>query len=105
LRIGKLRHYVAVKTASTSADSYGEEIETFATALSGWASIEPVSGQEIMSAQQQIGELTHKVRMRHNSAITVRARVYFGSRILEIVSVRNFQERGHWVEMMCKEII
>lgn len=105
MKIGPLRKQVTLRSKGTSADSFGQPIETFTTYDTVWAQIDPASGKEIMNAQQQEGEITHKVKIRYHSSVVITDRVYFGSRILEIVFIRNIQERNHWQELLCKEVI
>lgn len=104
MKIGPLRKQVALKSKGTSADDYGQPIETFTTYDTVWAQIDPMTGRELMNAQQQSGEITHKVKIRYHSSVVITDRVIFDSRTLEIIFIRNVQERNHWQELLCKEI-
>ena len=104
MKIGPLRKQVTLRIKGISTDVYGQPEEEFTTYATVWAQIDPATGQEIMNAQQQQGEITHKVKIRYNSSVVITDRVYFGTRILEIVFIRNVQERNHWQELLCKEI-
>ena len=105
MKIGPLRKQVTLRSKSTNTDAVGQPIETFTTYDTVWAQIDPVSGNEIINAEQQSGEITHKVKIRYTSAVVVTDRVFFGLRILEILSIRNIQERNHWQELLCKEVV
>ena len=105
MRIGPLRKQIVLKSRGIEADTYGGQTETFTTYATVWGSINPISGSEIITAQQQSGEITHKVIVRYNSSISITDRVYYGSRVLEILFVRNIQERNHYIELLCKEIV
>ena len=65
MRAGELRHKVTIQTASGSFDDYGQQDPTFSTGETTWAKVEPVSGRELDSANEQIGEITHKVKIRY----------------------------------------
>ena len=105
MEAGKLRHVVTVQTASESADSFGEMIKTWGSNSTAWASVEPLSGRELLSAQQYYAEATHRVRLRHNSAVTPSARFKFGTRYLQINSVSDKNEKGAEIECICTEIL
>ncbi len=104
MKIGPKRHSVGLYSASTSTDSFGEPIETYASYDTVWASIKPLSGKEYIHAQQQQAEVSHKVTIRYHASVTEKHRVYFGSRVLEIVFINDIDERNHFQEMLCKEI-
>lgn len=106
MRIGPMRKRVAIQTATRPRDDYGEPIPSWSTDATVWASIEPLNGRELVSAQQQHAETTHRVRMRFQPGTTVTAqkRLLFGSRIFEIISVINHKEKKRMLELLCKEI-
>ena len=105
MEAGKLRHVVTIQTASESADSFGEPLKTWGSNSTAWASIEPLSGRELLTAQQYFAEATHRVRLRHNSAVTPSARFAFGSRYLQINSVADVAEKGAELECVCTEVL
>jgi SPP1 family predicted phage head-tail adaptor len=105
MRIGPLRKQLSMQSRSTAEDSYGQPTETFTEYKVVWGSINPVSGSEIISGQQQSGEITHKVNIRHNTSVVITDRVVFESRTFEIIFIRNVQERNHWQELLCKEVV
>ncbi len=106
MRIGPLNKRVAIRSASTTRDDYGEPIPSWSTDATVWASVEPLSGRERVSAQQQHAETTHRIRMRYQPGTTVTAekRILYDSRIFEIISVINKKERKHMLELLCKEV-
>ena len=106
MRIGPMRKRGAIQSASNTRDDYGEPIPSWSTDATVWASIEPLNGRELVSAQQQHAETTHRVRMRYQPGTTVTAakRLLFGSRVLEIISVINRKEKKRMLEILCKEI-
>jgi SPP1 family predicted phage head-tail adaptor len=101
---GRLRHRVTLKSNSPSVDEYGDESESWGTEGTVWARIEPLRGQELLLAQQVNAELSHRVTIRYYSGCSPQWRVYFGNRTLEIVSVRDPEERNIKMELLCKEI-
>ena len=105
MQAGKLRHVVTIQTASESQDSFGEPIKTWGSNSTAWASIQPLSGRELLTAQQYYAEATHRVIMRHSTAITPAVRLKFGTRYLQVNSVSDRDERGEQVECICTEVV
>jgi len=104
MRAGKLRHRVIFKASSAVKDGYGAETLTWTTYATVWAAIEPISGREMIQADQMQAETTIRVRVRYNASVEPEHRIYFGTRVLEIVSVINLTERNRHLELLCKEI-
>jgi len=104
MRAGRLRHRVELHSATTTRNSYGEAVDTWASYASVWAGIEPLRSDEITNAQQVQAEITHKVIIRYNSSVAETHRVIYGTRTLEIVSIINMNEQNIYQELMCKEV-
>lgn len=73
------------------------------TVATVWASITPISGREIMASQRELGEITHRIRMRFRSGITAKNRIVYRGRAFDIESAIDVEEKGVVLEMMCKE--
>ncbi len=106
MRIGPLNKRVAIRSASRTRDDYGEPIASWSTDATVWASVEPISGREMLNAQQQHAEITHRIRMRYQpgTSVTAEKRILFDSRDFEIVSVINRKEKKRMLELLCKEV-
>ena len=103
---GQLRHRIIIQVATeVQAATTGEVTKTWATWQTVWASIEPISGREYWQAQQTHAELTHKLRIRYLPSLTVRHRVLFGTRVLEINAVQNLDERNIEMVLLCREAV
>ena len=105
MRAGKLRHPVTIQTAAETQDAFGEATQVWSSAITCWASIEPLSGRELLQGDQIIAECSHRVRLRHDTNVTTKARLLFGSRVLEIVSASDRAEKGAEMELLCKEVL
>jgi len=72
-----------------------------------WGKIQPLRGRELFLAQQVNAEITSKVTIRYygTTTVTPEHRVYFGARILEIITVINPDERNESLELLCKEVV
>lgn len=98
-----MRNKITIQHFTTSQDTYGQQIETWATFATVWASIEPLVGKEYFAAQQMQSENTVKIRLHYMSGIKPTMRVIYGSRTLTIDSVINYKEQNREILLMCKE--
>lgn len=101
---GKLRHRVAVQTATEAQDAHGQAIKTWADTAKVWASIEPLRGREYIEARQTTATVTHRIRLRHR-ALTVGQRITHAGRVFNVESVLNPAERDVLLEVMCQEVV
>jgi SPP1 family predicted phage head-tail adaptor len=103
VRIGRLRHRIAIERVTETRDTDGSVIETWSTYATVQASIDPISGREYFAAQSVQADLTHRIVMRYLSGIVPKMRVKYGSRIFDILSVINVSERNRELQLMCRE--
>lgn len=104
MRIGPLRQRVTLQTLSESADSYGQLQQSWVSAGEYWAQIRPLAGKEAILAAQLRPDATHAVTLRYGVAtITPAMRLLFDSRVFNIVSVLNRDERDRALDLLCTE--
>ena len=103
MRAGRLRHRVQIQSGTETADAVGQPVTTWATTRTVWAAIEPLTGREFQEAQRTDSDITHTVTIRGNIAADVEKRLLFGTRVLNIESVLDKDERGITKQLMCKE--
>lgn len=103
MRLGPLRQRVNIQARSATVDAFGQESETWATVATVWASVEPLSGRELLAAQQVQGETTHRIRMRYQAGVTTSSRLLFNLRPFDVRSVINKNEAGAFLELLCTE--
>lgn len=106
MRTGLLRHRVEIQALTVTEDEIGNQVEEWVKVAEAWAAIEPIQGNEKLTAAYMQAETTHKVTMRPPGIeITPAHRIIFGSRIFEIESVINVEERNRELVLMCVEKI
>ena len=105
MQAGKLRERVTIKQSDGSQDSFGAETGAMADVGTFWAAIEPLNGREFFEAQQEQSQVTTRIRIRHQGGITPQMVVVWGTRIYEIVSVINPEERDRELVLMCTELV
>ncbi len=102
MQAGKLRHRLTVEDYTETVDSYGEMRKTYSTTTTVWGSVVPLSGRELVQAQQVQSEATTRIRIRYTS-LGPTTRIGFGTRKFDIVHVGNVEERNAEVVLLCKE--
>ena len=101
--IGTYRQRLYVQQENPVADTGGGNQMAWTTVNVVWASVEPFNGSEQMLAGKLNGTITHRIKLRYDSSITAVMRFLWGSRVLNIRSVRNLQERGRVIEILAQE--
>jgi SPP1 family predicted phage head-tail adaptor len=101
---GSLRKRVAIETVGSALDDYGDLTGSWTTLATVWASIDSVSGTEREIASELVGIVTHRVKMRYRSAVNSASRLIYDGRTFEVESVTDWQERGIFLELLCKEV-
>lgn len=102
---GRLRHQVAIQARTRTSDGQGGATDTWATVTAGtvWAAIEPASGAEVFAAHQLQQRVTHKVTLRYRDEVTTANRLLYGTRVLNIRSVLNPEERQRYLVLLVEE--
>lgn len=103
MRAGRLKHRGDLQSATETEDAYGEQAQVWATYATRWMAIEPLGGREILDGQQIKADLTHRVLMRGGITVEHKHRIKFGDRILNIEHIRDRNEVGAELELLCIE--
>lgn len=105
MRIGQLRHRITLQSKTATQDAYGAETVTWKNEKEVHASVDSLNGREYFLAQQMQSEVTHKIRFRYIPGLTPAWRVKWGTRIFDIKSAINPEEKNsEWI-LMCKEFL
>jgi len=102
-RSGSLRHRVHLESATKTPDGGGGSLVVWEEAAALWVAIKPLSGREMFSAGQFSSRLTHQITLRYRTPVLPEMRFRKGSRIFQIKSVLDVDERGCWLQALCEE--
>jgi len=100
---GRRDKLVTIQRRGDDQDSTGQVLETWSPQSTIWASIAPVAGREYFNASGERAEVTHKIGIVYGPTVAPRDRITYGSRIFDIKSVINLQERNRELLLMCTE--
>ena len=108
MKAGTLRHRITIQTRTETQDAVGGYSESWATLTGNGsvpAAIWPVKSVEASDAMKLENQVTHQIRIRYRSGITTKHRIIFGSRTFSIVSIKNWEERNIYLDLMTTEDI
>jgi SPP1 family predicted phage head-tail adaptor len=105
MRVGSLNKRIDIQAPTKVSDGMGSYTQTWTTVMSSIAAaIWPVSGKETVQNMQNVGTVTHKIRIRYRSVLRPTWRVKFGNRYFAIVAPPIDPNMEHrWLDLMCKE--
>jgi SPP1 family predicted phage head-tail adaptor len=103
IEAGKLRSEVTIQALIGTQDSTGQETQTWNIVATIRASIEPLTGREVVTAQQVYGSVNVKIRARYYPGITPKMRATCGTHVYDIQDVINVAERNREMLLMCIE--
>lgn len=104
MQAGRLRQRVRIQEPVDAQNGLGEMIRAWSTVATVWAAVEPLRGREFFDAEQVQAEISHRVRLRYRPGVDATMRVLFGSRVFQIQSVIDVDERRRELQLMCREM-
>ena len=108
IKPGELRHKVDILTPPEDSNDYGEIDETGEWTVfkeGQWASVEPLKGRELFTAQQINSEITLKVKMWYVPGVKAKMRIRSRGQTFEVVGPPiDLQQMHRELELLCKEV-
>jgi len=94
LPAGVLRHRIQIQSESNARDANGGVIKSWNTVATRWGKIRPLSGRELIAAEQVDSRVTHEITIRYYPGLTSLFRLVHDSRVFNISSPpRDIDER------------
>jgi SPP1 family predicted phage head-tail adaptor len=108
MRAGDLRHRVTFQSRSMAADTYGGQSPVWTDVASVWADISPLSGRELLAAQQINVEISHTIAIRFQQQFAgpkavAAMRILYDNRIFNIHSSIDPDERRKSIQISASE--
>lgn len=100
---GRMRHRVTLEAEVTAPNPFGEQVPSWQAEAVVWASVEPLSGREVLQADQLQSQVTHRVWIRWRQGVEANKRFRHRGRALNILSVHDRDERRELLECLCVE--
>ena len=105
MRAGKLRHRIAIQVNTGVTNAIGEIVPAWTTTATVWGSLEPLSGRELLMAQEISPESTFRSRMRYTAEAIPSRRLLWSGRAFDINHVANFEEKDVELKLLCSEAV
>lgn len=102
--VGDLRERVRLESLTSTVDTHGGAVSTWATIDTVWAAVWPVTGREAVQAARMTAVTGTVVWLRYRSDLSLKGRVVHGTRTLQIEDVADPDGHRHWTRLMCSEV-
>ena len=104
---------MTIQKLDGTLDAAGVENQTWVDVATVRAAIEPLRGDERFTAQQEVAQVTTRIRTRFLAGVVAKMRVQFIdlaqdpdlTRLYDILSVINVGQRDREMHLMCKETV
>lgn len=105
MRAGRLRHRITIEEPLEARNSVGEAVKTWSPVKTIWAAIEPLRGEEKFSVDQAQANVDTKITARSIAVrdVTTKMRLVHRERVFDIDANIEWQSRGIFSEIYCKE--
>lgn len=105
MRAGRLRHPILIQKPVGTTGDFGTSTVDWADFFLAWATVQPLTGNERVEAQQINAAVNYRITLRCRPDLTIspQHRVKYNDRIFDILSVINVDERNHTLELYCAE--
>ena len=109
----RLRHKLTLQQEVQTPDGAGGSVRSWQNVADLWAEIIPIggsssklnlsAGKEVMVGGQVQAEVSHRILLRYRDGVLPSMRLVFESRIFNIRSVANIEERREKLELLVQE--
>ena len=105
VRAGMLRHVVLMQRSMEVHNSVGYVTHVWSNMLETRAFVKPLTGGEWFISEHLLNTVDHQVIIRdpRSMKFTPKDRIIFGTRIFDIISIRNYEERQMHLNILVKE--
>lgn len=109
MKPGQYNQRVTLQRRIEERNSIGEAVITYQDAMQAWASVEPLNGRELFSAQQTQSEVSTRIRLHWQRGITERMRVVHVTSyalpatqdVYDILSVLDIRSAHRELQLLC----
>ncbi len=95
----RLRQRITFQSESAASDSGGGSTVSWVSGSTVWAHVKTRGGREGLVSGQLESRQSYLITVRYISGITTKMRILYGSRVFNIHSVVNVDERGEILEI------
>jgi SPP1 family predicted phage head-tail adaptor len=100
---GALRDRLVLEQPVETPDGAGGVTRSYAGVATLWAAVTPVSARDVVVADDLTATVTHRIVIRARDDVTTRHRLRDGARIFRIVTLRDQDGGGRFLEIGAQE--
>lgn len=104
MRSGELRQRVTIQVNTPAANSMGELVDTWSEWAEVWGAVEPNNGRRYFEALQANADVSGVCRIRYRAGILPTMRLLLGTRVMQIATVIDPDERHRELHLLYKEL-
>jgi len=93
IRAGRLDRKITIERKTTTTDSIGGVVETWATWKTAWSEVVPVSGREALRFNRPTASRVSKFVIRYLSGLTEKDRIVHDSQNWDVIYIREIGRR------------
>lgn len=98
----KFRHRITIERQSSFVDSNGDTVRAWDLVAQVWAEIRPLSGRELLLAQQVQSTVNTTIVTRYRSDVDATCRILHNGTIYNIAAIiRDPQSGIEWMTLQC----
>lgn len=99
--IGDMRHRVRIQQLAAGQDDYGQPGNSWSDVATVWASIEELSGAELVAAQSIRQDVNTRITIRYRQSLDPRMRIAWGTLLYNVGSILDPTGRKRILQLMC----
>ena len=84
MRAGQIDRRIVIERNTTTDDSLGEPIDSWATLATVWAEVREPRGREFFAGGQRVAEVDTVFIIRHRTDVTAKDRINYDSKLYDI---------------------
>lgn len=101
-KAGKLRHRITIEQPVTTRDGIGGVVRGWATFMTVWAEVVPLSGREFLAAQATQSSVNARITIRYVHGVTDLMRVIHREQVYSIHAVLPDPTFREHLTLMCE---
>ena len=101
--IGAFRRLLTLETAARLDDGCGGFTVSWVASVTVWADVMALAGREALEADRVVASVSHRITLRHLASLLPSAQLRDGTRIYDILAVRDPDGRRRELTCDCVE--
>lgn len=103
MRAGRRNTKVLIESKTSTINSYGDPVDTWATFSTQWVEIASQSGKEFLNAKEQNSSVSMVLTSRYVDGVTPEMRINYGGRYFNILAVFDPFNNREQLKIYCDE--